>query len=213
MSRINRRMNEGKAINFMMKYGNIAKICDIDKSVIYEILHDISIEERNYKPIRLEFDDSFNMMYYCPGICILIKEFNDRLKAYTKYGLYSRSISINTLTMACDFVEMFEKEIDTIEDEEKRKRFMTTFTLQASDLINYVIDRICLIYSKFEMLASVMGLDKDKDFEELNYLIEKIDDYMIGGIDNPLIDLDIDLSDYFDDGNRFDDYDYDDLED
>lgn len=179
------------ALDFMEKHGREAKIAtDIKRVDMYEIFDDICDAEKEVIGIRQEVYDEgidgehINLIYerpesnvlFCIFKSLLLRDLDDG------YGLCGMSITIDVPTLAMQFVDIFMDELENL-DEFTR----CAFELQAKDLLEYATDKAEKSYMTFCKLEHITGLDKEEDFEELNKLARKIDDYTLEEIgENPL---------------------------
>ena len=175
------------AYGFMARHSKEGKVVITDnKRVLYEIFDDILEAEEDVFHIRKQAHDEgkeINMIHERPESNVLLCIFNGILRENgVEFGLAGRSIFMNIADSATDFIEIFMEEVDSL-DELTR----SAFVFQADDLLHYIQDKVCEIYNNFEILSEVANLDMEVDFEELNELSDRVDNYLIlGKGSNPL---------------------------
>lgn len=177
------------ALDFMERHSKEAKIATyIKRADMYEIFDDICDAEKEVIDIRQEAydeDEDINLIYerpesnvlFCIFKSLLLRDLDD-----SGYGLCGMSITIDVPTLAMEFIDIFMDELENLDEFTK-----CAFELQAKDLLEYATDKAEKSYMTFCKLEHITGLDKEEDFEELNKLARKIDDYTLEEIgENPL---------------------------
>lgn len=180
------------ALDFMERHSREAKIATyIKRADMYEIFDDICDAEKEVIGIRQEVYDEgidgehINLIYerpesnvlFCIFKSLLLRDLDD-----SGYGLCGMSITIDVPTLAMEFIDIFMDELENLD-----KFTRCAFELQAKDLLEYATDKAEKAYMTFCKLEEIIGLDKEEDFEELNKLARRIDDYTLEEIgENPL---------------------------
>ena len=177
-----------RAFNFIEKHSKKAEINCLNKSVILEIIDDIADIESEVAHIRVEAHENgeeINMIYESPENNVLFNIFNNILSEnFTDYGISASSISVDIVGLALDFANVFMDYYESLDDLTRG-----ALVFQIDDLIRFIRDKICRMYTTFETLEEITNLDKDYDFEYLNKLVERIDDYILANEgNNPLDD-------------------------
>lgn len=180
------------ALDFMEKHGREAKIATyIKRADMYEIFDEICDAEKEVIGIRQELYDEgidgehINVIYerpetnvlFCIFKSLLLRDLDD-----SGYGLCGMSITVDIPTLAMEFIDIFLPELENLD-----KFTKCAFELQANDLLEYATDKAEKSYMTFCKLEHITGLDKEEDFDELNKLAKRIDDYTLEEIgENPL---------------------------
>lgn len=177
------------ALDFMERHSREAKIAtDIKRVDMYAIFDDICDAEKEVIGIRQEVydeDEDINLIYerpesnvlFCIFKSLLLRDLDD-----SGYGLCGMSITVDVPTLAMEFIDIFMDELENLDEFTK-----CAFELQAKDLLEYATDKAEKAYMTFSKLEHITGLDKEEDFDELNELAKRIDDYTLEEIgENPL---------------------------
>ena len=177
------------ALDFVERHGREAKIATYIKRVdMYEIFDDICDAEKEVIDLRQQAydeDEDINLIYERPESNVLFCIFKSLLLRDLDedgYGLCGMSITIDVPTLAMEFIDIFMDELENLDDFTR-----CAFELQAKDLLEYATDKAEKAYMTFCKLEHITGLDKEEDFDELNELARRIDDYTLEEIgENPL---------------------------
>ena len=177
------------ALDFVERHGREAKIATYIKRVdMYEIFDDICDAEKEVIDLRQQAydeDEDINLIYERPESNVLFCIFKSLLLrdlVEDGYGLCGMSITIDVPTLAMEFIDIFMDELENLDDFTR-----CAFELQAKDLLEYATDKAEKAYMTFCKLEHITGLDKEEDFDELNELARRIDDYTLEEIgENPL---------------------------